>query len=71
MGPVREMLASSPVSEQKWRVLRVLQEAGPQDQNSITRILRVMEVDHLVSREEDPTDRRRRIVIIESARRGS
>ena len=80
MGPVREMLAGSPVSEQKWRVLRVLQEAGPQDQNSIakqaclllpslTRILRVMEADRLVSRKEDPTDRRRSIVTIETAGR--
>ena len=69
-GPIREMLAKSPVNEQKWRVLRVLEEGGPQDQNtiarsaclllpSLTRILRAMEADALVSREEDPQDRRR------------
>jgi homoprotocatechuate degradation regulator HpaR len=77
MGPLREMLADSPVNEQKWRVLRVLEEAGPQDQNSIakqaclllpslTRILRVMEEDGLVSRQADEDDRRRSIVTIEA-----
>ncbi len=80
MGPVREMLADSPVNEQKWRVLRVLEEGGPQDQNtiaqqaclllpSLTRILRVMEEDGLVSRLADPDDRRRSIVSIEAAGR--
>ncbi len=75
MGPVRDMLAGSPVNEQKWRVLRVLDEGGPQDQNtiaraaslllpSLTRILRVMEDDGMISREEDPGDRRRSIVRI-------
>lgn len=78
MGPVRDMLADSPVNEQKWRVLRVLQESGAQDQNSIaqqaclllpslTRILRTMESDGLVSRREDPDDRRRSIVQIQAA----
>ena len=78
MGPVRDMLADSPVNEQKWRVLRVLQESGAQDQNSIakqaclllpslTRILRTMENDGLVSRREDPDDRRRSIVQIQAA----
>lgn len=77
MGPVREILADSPVNEQKWRVLRVLEESGPQDQNSIakqaclllpslTRILRAMEADGLVSRREDREDRRRSIVSIEA-----
>lgn len=80
MGPVREMLAGSAVNEQKWRVLRVLEEGGAQDQNtiahqaclllpSLTRILRVMEADSLVSRLEDPADRRRSIVTIEAAGR--
>lgn len=80
MGPVREMLADSPVNEQKWRVLRVLEEGGPQDQNtiarsaclllpSLTRILRVLEDDGLVSRRADAEDRRRSIVTIEAAGR--
>lgn len=75
MGPVREMLATSGVNEQKWRVLRVLDEAGPLDQSlladraclqlpSLTRILRAMEDQGLVSRATDPEDRRRSIVTI-------
>lgn len=78
MGPVREMLAQSPVNEQKWRVLRVLEEGGPQDQNtiarrsclllpSLTRILRTMEEDGMVTRTEDTSDRRRTIVRIAPA----
>eukprot|EP00918_Siedleckia_nematoides_P043837 GHVU01095783.1.p1 GENE.GHVU01095783.1~~GHVU01095783.1.p1 ORF type:complete len:166 (-),score=14.48 GHVU01095783.1:28-495(-) len=78
MGPIRDMLADSPVNEQKWRVLRVLEENGPQDQNSIaheaclllpslTRILRTMEAEGLVSRRVASDDRRRSIVSIEAA----
>lgn len=80
MGPVREMLSGSPVNEQKWRVLRVLEENGEQDQNSIaqraclllpslTRILGAMEAEGLVSRRSDKDDRRRSIVRIEAAGR--
>ena len=75
MGPVREMLAASGVNEQKWRVLRVLDESGPLDQSllaeraclqlpSLTRILRAMEEQALVTRATDPADRRRSIVTI-------
>lgn len=78
MGPVREMLSGSPVNEQKWRVLRVLDEGGALDQNtiaqraclllpSLTRILSAMEADDLVSRRADVADRRRSIVKIETA----
>lgn len=80
MGPVREMLSGSPVNEQKWRVLRVLDEGGALDQNtiarraclllpSLTRILSAMEADGLVSRRADKGDRRRSIVRIEAAGR--
>ncbi|WP_311201737.1 homoprotocatechuate degradation operon regulator HpaR [Sulfitobacter sp. S223] len=80
MGPLREMLADSPVNEQKWRVLRVLDDGGPADQNtiaqqaclllpSLTRILQVMEEDGLISRRADQSDRRRSIVTIEAAGR--
>lgn len=80
MGPVREMLSGSSVNEQKWRVLRVLDEGGALDQNtiaqraclllpSLTRILSAMEADGLVSRRADATDRRRSIVKIEDAGR--
>ncbi len=75
MGPVRDMLATSGVNEQKWRVLRVLDESGPLDQSllagkaclqlpSLTRILRAMEDQGLVTRAIDPADRRRSIVTI-------
>ncbi len=78
MGPVREMLAQSGVNEQKWRVLRVLDESGPLDQSlladraclqlpSLTRILRAMEEQGLVTRATDDADRRRSIVTISDA----
>ena len=35
MGPIREMLTKSGISEQKWRVLRVLDEMGPVEQTAI------------------------------------
>lgn len=78
MAPLREMLAASGVSEQKWRVLRVLEEAGPMDQSllaeqaclqlpSLTRILRAMEAQGLIARHVDAADRRRSIVAITDA----
>ncbi|MBN8293150.1 homoprotocatechuate degradation operon regulator HpaR [Rhodobacter sp. NTK016B] len=78
MGPVREMLADSGINEQKWRVLRVLDESGALDQSllaeksclqlpSLTRILRAMEEQGLVTRAMDPGDRRRSIVSISKA----
>lgn len=78
MGPVREMLADSGVNEQKWRVLRVLDESGPLDQSllaeraclqlpSLTRILQAMQDQGLVTRSPAPADRRRSIVTITEA----
>lgn len=75
MGPIRELLARSPVNEQKWRVLRVLDEAGPMDQSeiakraclqlpSLTRILAAMEAQGQVTRATHPEDRRRTVVAI-------
>lgn len=80
MAPIREMLAASPVNEQKWRVLRVLVESGPLEQKaiaaeaclllpSLTRILQTMEADGLVNRESDPEDRRRSIVSVTTSGR--
>lgn len=80
MGPVREMLAATGINEQKWRVLRVLDESGPLDQSllaeraclqlpSLTRILRAMEDQGLVTRATDPGDRRRSIVTISDSGR--
>jgi homoprotocatechuate degradation regulator HpaR len=75
MGPIREMLASSGVNEQKWRVLRVLQEQGPMELTqlahqaclllpSLTRMIRPMEQDGLILRAVPERDRRRVVVAI-------
>lgn len=75
MEPVRRMLARSGISEQKWRVLRVLAEHGEQDTTtladracipppSLTRILQVMEEHGLTKRKMHPEDRRRQMVKI-------
>ena len=75
MEPVRRMLSRSGISEQKWRVLRVLAEHGSQDTTtlaeracisppSLTRILQNMEDQGLARRRMDPEDRRRQLVRI-------
>ena len=81
MGPIREMLAQSGINEQKWRVLRVLDEEGPMEQtalaaraclllSSLTRILKTMESEGLLSREADRADRRKSIVSVTDKGRG-
>ncbi|MDP5219363.1 homoprotocatechuate degradation operon regulator HpaR [Ruegeria sp. 2205SS24-7] len=78
MGPVRAMLADVGITEQQWRVLRVLKEDGPQDPTriadkaclllpSLTRILQNLENKGLIERETDQTDRRRQIVGVTTA----
>jgi len=73
MGQYREMLAASGISEQKWRVLRVVDEQGPITQAriaeaaclmlpSLTRILKAMEDDRLLTRETSAEDRRATMV---------
>jgi len=80
MAPVRVMLAQSGISEQKWRVIRVLDEAGPMEQTalakaaclllpSLTRMLRAMEQEGLLTRATDAGDRRKSIVTITQAGR--
>ena len=75
MEPVRDMLLRSQISEQKWRVLRVLEETGPVEQTviaaraclllpSLTRLMHAMENDGLLVREASTTDRRKSIVSI-------
>lgn len=75
MGPIREMLAASDVTEQQWRVLRVLDEAGPLDastlaaraallQPSLTRIVKGMVAKGLVTQVQHQQDRRRQQVAI-------
>lgn len=75
MLPIREMLSKSGISEQKWRVLRVVAESGPMDQTviseracmllpSLTRMLRAMENDGLVHRGPCATDGRKTLVLV-------
>ena len=77
MAPIREMLQESGISEQQWRVLRVVEEAGEIEQSaiahaaclqlpSLTRILRSMAAEGLVSRTVDKRDRRRTLVRVTS-----
>ena len=78
MDPIRKMLAESQISEQKWRVLRVVAEAGPLEQSkiadlaclllpSLTRIVQALEKDGLLMRKVDGQDKRRSIVSITDA----
>lgn len=73
MGPIRKMLADAGVTEQQWRVLRVLNEEGPQEPThladraclllpSLTRILQKLEAKGLILRQSHPCDKRRQIV---------
>ncbi len=75
MAPIRKMLSETGLSEQKWRILRILDESGRMEQSqiskhaclllpSLTRILRGMEADGFVKRQVDQLDRRRTLVDI-------
>ena len=72
------MLSDVGITEQQWRVLRVLQEAGPQDPTtiaesaclllpSLTRILQKLEEKNLITRTADKVDRRKQVVSIAPA----
>lgn len=78
MGPIRAILSDVGITEQQWRVLRVLEEDGPQDPTriadraclllpSLTRILQKLEDKQLIRRQPDPKDGRRQIVQITEA----
>lgn len=75
MGPLRDMLSTSGVNEQKWRVLRVLQEKGPLELSqvaaeavlllsSLTRMVGPMVDEGLITRMTPPEDRRKTVVAI-------
>jgi homoprotocatechuate degradation regulator HpaR len=81
MGPFRELLAESGVTEQQWRVLRVLDEAGPQDATqiarnacllmpSLSRILTTLITKGYVTRRRSADDGRRAVIAISQAGRG-
>ncbi|MCB1386089.1 MAG: MarR family transcriptional regulator [Nitratireductor sp.] len=80
MAPIRKMLADSGITEQQWRVLRVLAEAGPMDSSkvaeraslllpSLTRIALTMREKGLITQVQDPVDRRRQKLAIAPAGR--
>ena len=75
MAPIRQMLADSGVTEQQWRILRVLAEHGPLDASSVaerasllfpslTRTATSMRNRGLISQSQDPNDRRRQVLQI-------
>ncbi|WP_171208499.1 MULTISPECIES: homoprotocatechuate degradation operon regulator HpaR [unclassified Ruegeria] len=75
MGPIRATLTDAGVTEQQWRVLRVLNEQGPMEPTqiaeqaclllpSLTRILRKLEQKGLIDRHPDVQDRRRQKIQI-------
>lgn len=75
MPPIREMLAETGITEQQWRVLRVLTEHGPQSSTvlanrasllfpSLTRITKTMQAKGLISLSRDDEDRRRQTISI-------
>jgi len=75
MSPIRDMLHDLNLTEQKWRILRTLEECGRVEQStiakeaclllpSLTRILRTMEADGQIARAADLADKRRTLVEI-------
>jgi homoprotocatechuate degradation regulator HpaR len=78
MAPIREMLTETGITEQQWRVLRVLAEFGPLDASSLagqasllfpslTRIANTMRKKGLITQTHDEADRRRRLIAITEA----
>ncbi len=75
MSPIREMLATTGITEQQWRVLRVLAEYGSLDTTtladrasllfpSLTRIAATMREKGLITQTRDKADRRRQLIAI-------
>lgn len=75
MAPIRPMLREAGVTEQQWRVLRVLDGSGPIDpttlaesallyQPTVTRILKDLVERGLIVRETDSQDGRRSILTL-------
>ncbi|MCV0426953.1 MAG: homoprotocatechuate degradation operon regulator HpaR [Roseibium sp.] len=78
MGPIRDMLADTGITEQQWRILRVLEEFGPLDASTLadraclllpsqTRIVQTLSEKGLVTRNADDRDRRKQTVAITEA----
>ena len=78
MSPIREMLSVTGITEQQWRVLRVLEEFGQMDTKtladrsslllpSLTRIVATMRKKGLLTQTRDDKDRRRQFIEITNA----
>ncbi|MFC4214587.1 homoprotocatechuate degradation operon regulator HpaR [Pseudophaeobacter arcticus] len=78
MGPIRHLLSDVDLTEQQWRVLRVVQENDGIDPTeiaeqaclllpSLTRILQKLDEKGLISRKRDKVDRRRQVIRITAA----
>lgn len=75
MAPIRDMLAETGITEQQWRILRVLSEHGSLDSTtladrasllfpSLTRIATKMREKGLITQTRDEVDRRRQLIEI-------
>ena len=75
MIPIRNMLADTDITEQQWRVLRVLSEFGTLDTKtladrasllfpSLTRIATTLRKKGLITQTRDEEDRRRQFIAI-------
>lgn len=75
MSPIREMLSETGITEQQWRVLRVLAEYGRLDAKtladrssllfpSLTRIAATLRDKGLITQQRDDQDRRRQFIEI-------
>lgn len=80
MAPIREMLSETGITEQQWRVLRVLAETGESDATelaeraalhlpSLTRIVRTLGERGYLTRQQDAQDKRRQVLAITGAGR--
>ena len=78
MAPIRKMLNRSGITEQQWRILRVLSESGAIDSStladrasipfpSLTRIAHAMHGKGLILQRRDREDRRRQTITITDA----
>lgn len=78
MAPIRDMLSETGITEQQWRVLRILSEVEALDatelaeraslhQPSLTRILKTLTERGFLQRTQDKKDRRRQVVVLTGA----
>ena len=78
MIPIRDMLSETNITEQQWRVLRVLSEFGTLDTKtladrasllfpSLTRIATTLRDKELITQTRDDNDRRRQFIAITPA----